>query len=295
MKSPIVYFGKKASVADVIWARLGDVRRYVEPFFGSGSVLLSRPALPTRVEIANDDSVYVANFFRAMQSDPDGVARAARWPKHECEIAARHRWLLARHDELKRDLMDNAEKYDAQAAGWWLWGNAAWLGSGWCTVGRNCNRTQVPHPTPQGYWAIDDFESYAREMQERLLRVMFMCGDWTRAVTTAMLGLHASNCVTGVLLDPPYDAGTGAFYTSDQRSVWHDAQRWAIEHGDDPGLRIVLCGYDGVGEAMPPEWETVHWDTGGAYGTAESTANKENGKREVLYFSPHCNRQMALL
>ena len=49
-------------------------------------------------------------------------------------------------------------------------------------------------------------------------------------------------------------------------SVAHDVRKWAIEHGDDPLLRIALCGYDGEHE-MPGEWECLEWKAKGGYGS----------------------------
>ena len=43
LKSPFVYFGGKAPIASTIWDAFGDADNYIEPFFGSGAVLLSRP------------------------------------------------------------------------------------------------------------------------------------------------------------------------------------------------------------------------------------------------------------
>lgn len=44
LRSPFPWFGGKRRVAADVWAALGDVDSYVEPFFGSGAVLLERPA-----------------------------------------------------------------------------------------------------------------------------------------------------------------------------------------------------------------------------------------------------------
>jgi REP element-mobilizing transposase RayT len=46
LKAPFPYFGSKRAVASVVWERLGDCPNYVEPFFGSGAVLLGRPHWP---------------------------------------------------------------------------------------------------------------------------------------------------------------------------------------------------------------------------------------------------------
>jgi DNA adenine methylase len=43
LQAPFPYFGGKSRVAEIVWARFGDVDNYVEPFFGSGAVLLARP------------------------------------------------------------------------------------------------------------------------------------------------------------------------------------------------------------------------------------------------------------
>jgi site-specific DNA-adenine methylase len=40
LKAPFTYIGSKKKVADIVWKYLGDVKYYVEPFFGSGAVLL---------------------------------------------------------------------------------------------------------------------------------------------------------------------------------------------------------------------------------------------------------------
>ena len=43
LKAPFPYFGGKGRVAGEVWKRFGAVKTYVEPFFGSGAVLLGRP------------------------------------------------------------------------------------------------------------------------------------------------------------------------------------------------------------------------------------------------------------
>ena len=43
IKTPFPYTGGKSSVAPEVWRRFGDVKNYVEPFFGGGGVLLNRP------------------------------------------------------------------------------------------------------------------------------------------------------------------------------------------------------------------------------------------------------------
>ena len=70
------YFGGKRRAAADVWAALGTVDRYIEPFFGSGAVLLGAPVRP-KSELVNDISHHVANLWRALQHDPATVWRAA--------------------------------------------------------------------------------------------------------------------------------------------------------------------------------------------------------------------------
>jgi len=53
---------------------------------------------------------------------------------------------------------------------------------------------------------------------------------------------------------------------------------WAIEHGENPQLRIALCGWEGEHE-MPRRWTRIAWRSKGS--------GKNRGK-ERIWFSPQC-------
>jgi len=130
------YFGAKSTIAPLVWERLGDTPNYVEPFFGSGAMLLARPDAHQwweRIETVNDLDGFVSNFWRAIQSAPDDVAHWADWPVNENDLHARHAWLLGRRETLQARLEGDPAYYDAKVAGWWVWGMCAWIGSGWCS------------------------------------------------------------------------------------------------------------------------------------------------------------------
>ena len=74
-KAPFPWFGGKSRVADIVWDRFGNVPNYVEPFFGSGAVLLGRPHAPA-IETVNDLDCMVANFWRELKMDPEAVGPA---------------------------------------------------------------------------------------------------------------------------------------------------------------------------------------------------------------------------
>ena len=136
-KTPWPWFGGKADAAELVWSALGDVDHYVEPFAGSLAVLLRRPHPANRTyhsETVNDADGLLVNAWRAIQMSPDATAEAASWPVTEADLHARHlsivRWRAERDVER---LMGDPSFHDAQIAGWWIWGQSAWIGSGWCS------------------------------------------------------------------------------------------------------------------------------------------------------------------
>lgn len=131
LKAPFPYFGGKSRVAHLVWERFGDVPNYVEPFFGSGAVLLGRPH-PPRTETVNDLDCMISNFWRAIAADPGGVAHYADWPVSEVDIHARHLW-LTQQEAFRERMKTDPEYFDAKIAGWWVWGISQWIGSGWCS------------------------------------------------------------------------------------------------------------------------------------------------------------------
>lgn len=133
LTAPFPWFGGKSRVAGVVWERFGSTPNYVEPFFGSGAVLLARPGGPGPIETVNDKDGFVANFWRAIKADPEAVAQHADWPVNEIDQNARHIWLVRQRTTLTARLEGDPEFYDANIAGWWVWGICCWIGAGWCS------------------------------------------------------------------------------------------------------------------------------------------------------------------
>ena len=122
MLDPIFpYFGGKRRAAAQVWQALGTVDRYIEPFFGSGAVLLGAPVRP-KSELVNDISHHVANLWRALQVDPEFVWRVASAPCSEVELKARAKFLK---QWTPPDFTELAA-CDPYAAGVWLWVACVW-------------------------------------------------------------------------------------------------------------------------------------------------------------------------
>lgn len=374
LKAPFPWFGGKSKVARLVWQRFGNVPNYVEPFAGSLAVLLGRESVP-RVETVNDIDCWISNFWRALQSDPDGVATYADWPVNEADLHARHLWLVNQADFRER-MKTDPDYFDVKIAGWWVWGICQWIGSGWCAqpgwrgrtnagrAARGIHKTwqQMPQLTnPQGVssmsitrphrkmpytkssqgvissvnakrprlgrgqgrgvsrqlpklsgdsgasgsgvhsgFANQGLLEWLQALAERLRRVRVCCGDWSRVVGPSVTHKIA---LTGVFLDPPYDmrvvsdkaeTGRDGAAPSDKLYEHHDndissaVREWAIENGDNPLLRIAVCGYEGEHE-FPSTWQKVAWKANGGFGNQNPNTNGAiNATRERIWFSPHC-------
>ncbi len=329
------WFGGKRKVAPLVWDHFGpDVGHYIEPFFGSGAVLLGRPQPFDGVETINDKDSMACNFWRALQADPKAVAKHAANPVNESDLHARHFWLVDHKEALTAKLEGDPAYFDAKAAGWWCWGMSVWIGSRFCDgtgpwrvvkkdgvrqlvhlsdAGRGVNR-QLVHLSDAGRGVNRKLVhlgnagmgdpgtgecgllAWMEALAERLRRVRVCCGDWRR-ICGGRSGNALSHMVVfgpcAVFLDPPYSAEAGrddSLYAAEDLNVAHDVRRWAIEHGDDPRLRIALAGYEGE-HKMPRGWKCVAWKATGMQTTAKGhTAGKDNCHRERLWFSPACLR-----
>lgn len=136
LKAPYPWFGGKSRVAHVVWKAFGDVPNFVDPFYGSGAVLLCRPGGAGKIETVNDRDRYVANFTRAIKADPWGVAEWCDDPVNEADLHARHKWLV-NQAEFRERMHTDPDYFDAKIAGWWCWGLCCWIGGGWCVEPNN--------------------------------------------------------------------------------------------------------------------------------------------------------------
>ncbi len=132
-------------------------------------------------------------------------------------------------------------------------------------------------------------------LRDRLRQVRVCCGDWTRVCgsesVTTRIGL------TGIFLDPPYSSATGRdpdLYAEDCGQVAHAVRTYCLERGNDPRLRIALCGYAGEHEELEEHgWSVARWRANGGYGNRSAKGLANRGK-ERIWFSPHCLSQRTL-
>lgn len=118
---PFPYWGGKRRVAGEIWLRFGPVASYIEPFGGSGAVLLACPWGPRPREIWNDIDGFLPNFYRGIKWDPAAVAESADWPTSHLDLVARKAYCLEKLAELQALLMRSPFYFDPVIAGFWVW------------------------------------------------------------------------------------------------------------------------------------------------------------------------------
>ncbi|MGE3408653.1 MAG: DNA adenine methylase [Pirellulales bacterium] len=298
IKTPFPYYGGKSRVAPEIWRRFGDVKNYVEPFFGGGGVLLNRPLMPgvLRKETVNDIDALLANFWKSAKQHPRKLAKVADYPVSELDLHARHKWLTQKREAIREKMLAEPAWCDPVVAAWWVWGISQWIGGGWCASdgqsrkkpsshGRGVNRQSHWRPSVDGRGVHRSgdksrgelLREYFASLSARLERVDILTGDWSRVVTPAVTTRYG---ITGVFLDPPYtkeaDRKTG-LYAKDDLKIGHHVRDWAVQNGGNPKLRIALCGYFAEYK-MPPSWSVFEWKSLGS----------RNGKKERIWFSPHC-------
>ena len=128
------------------------------------------------------------------------------------------------------------------------------------------------------------FDWFAK-LHERMREVRVTCGDWSRVVKDSVTIRHG---LTGIFLDPPYfkgaiDYAVGGVGTNLPLEV----QNWCAAHGDNPKLRIVICGHAGEHDALLGKgWTERKWDARKGYATTEEAV--ANSASETIWCSPYC-------
>ena len=107
--SAFPYFGGKTRLADWVMAHLPAHTTYVEPFGGSGAVLLNKPR--SKVEVFNDADEDVVTFFRVARERRDELAEWCRYVPFSEQL----------HDEWADEFFGgDRPNDDVEHAGKWL-------------------------------------------------------------------------------------------------------------------------------------------------------------------------------
>lgn len=304
LKAPFPYFGGKSKVAEIIWRALGQPRHYIEPFFGSGAVLLLRPDYDpaSHTESVCDKDGFVANVWRSIQFSPDETAKWCDWPVNHADLSARKNALLKNEDRLLENLTADDMWHDPKIAGYWIWAASCWIGNGLTSPTNAMQHIssagdgvhKMPHiiDAGKGVHAGKQGNIYDlfQKLSDRMRRVRVVCGDWTR-VCGGNWQTGLGTC--GMFFDPPYGVENRdvKIYHHDTTTVARDVEAWCLARGDDPKMRIVVAGYEDEYKTLESAgWSKIEWTAHGGYANIgkQSSQGKENKGRERLWFSTHC-------
>ncbi len=317
--SPFPYFGGKRSVAADVWERLGAPKQYIEPFCGSAAVLLAAPK-PASLEVICDGSGFIANFWRAVKYQPDKVAEWADWPVSHIDLGARHRWLMERRAMLAAGLHDPDWPGDAKVAGWWLWGQCCWIGSGWCdwtgkvphastagmgiqaagkvphagNAGRGIQATgQVPHASNAGRGIQAAGQVPHASNAGRGIHPLTSSGAvahrWLRQLSDRLERVRVVHGDWSRCLNNHYGANRTAVFLDPPYRAYEKvygvatpvAEAVAAWARENAHLRIAICGH--AGDYDLPGWDAVPWNRGRLTYSGKKTTGKE-----CVWYSPVC-------
>jgi len=302
LKAPFPWFGGKSKAANIVWDAFHECKRYVEPFAGSLAVLLARPDNKVYKEIVNDIDGFIVNAWRAIRDKPDEVARYADQPDFQCDLTARHLWLVQRKGTLAAKLEANENYSDPKIAGYWLWGLANWIGPNFCKKGPwsvDENGEMVKGKKDQGIGrgslhigndgrginrkSLKGLDQYMQALSIRLANVLVLCGDWRNAVSDSVF--NKASLPVGIFLDPPYE-GFEDTYSSNEKNIALQVQEWAIKNGERDDLRIILAGYREHDILAENGWTPKAWKAG----RGMAGKSNQNRKEETLWLSPTCSK-----
>ena len=344
LTSPYPYFGGKSRIAPEIWSRLDGktIDCYIEPCMGSAATYLVRPQPWRGREILNDYDSLLVNAWRAISRAPDEVAEiCCGIIRAESEMHAIHAHLTRIRDEIRPHVEGSTDFCNVKLGAWWLWGICMKLGGGWCSGegpwhvvdgmlvnggeedGKGICREKplaerrgllvktgitrsVPCVGNRGVLRqdVDILKEWMRALAYRLQNALILNGDWSRAVTPAMMGLGK----IGIMFDPPYGAEAeynSTLYTNQDADISTKIKEWCLQQTDEewcddhdvafnPDLRIAYCGYSPEGDILTEHgWACWAWSAQGGYGN-QGQANKKkedklgNRHRECVWFSPAC-------
>lgn len=158
-------------------------------------------------------------------------------------------------------------------------------------AGKGINR-KLPHlgNTGQGINRAADCErgefitAWFAALQKKLRDTRVACGDWRRVLGDSVM----RRGITSVFFDPPYAKGAMDYAAKGVGGTMaDDVREWCAARGDNPKIRIVLCGHAGEHDALLDlGWSRRAWKANGGY--AKTAQAKANSASEMIWCSPHC-------
>lgn len=274
IRAPVLrYPGAKWGIAPWIIEHLPPHEAYVEPFFGSGAVLLRKP--PARSELVNDLDGNVVAFFRVLRDRPDDLARALALTPYAREELHDARAPLEADDDLERARRLAIACWQTRG------GSLSRRHPGW-----RFDIHGAANQSLAGTWA-----RLPERVMEAALRLRHVAIDNRPALHVIELA-RKNGAHTLIYADPPYLGRTLSSGETAAQFRLYPNEMTLREHGEllealdrHPGP-VALSGYpsDLYAERIP------HWTP-----VMRTSRNQVNALRtEVLWLNPTAARQANL-
>ena len=266
------YRGGKNSVVNKILPYIPDHERYIEPFFGSGAVLLNKKA--SKMEVANDSEERIMALFQVIRDRPNELMEklyATPYSKNEFL----HAKDILYSGEWKK--IDELEQARLVYVFLWMNGSVSFV-----------DRLTANHfRFPMSSLTMNSrFRKHIKELEllsNRLLHVIFdnCCGI---DLITRSKGLSD----TFIYCDPPYAISTlrdkAQVYNSANRDEYSDLpwQNRFLDTVNGSDAKILISGYKNpLYMDRLSNWKLVSWKSKGLL--ARTTASKRFDENEKVY------------
>lgn len=269
IRAPFGYPGAKSRSLDFILPHLPYWNTYIEPFGGSGAVLLARN--PSKLEVFNDKFSGVTSFYRVIR---DNISMNKLLDRLQLCLHSREEFIWS------RDTWKDCEDPIERAARWYYM-----VVTSFGSLGRNFGRsTRGKSQIPQ---KIKNNLKLFPELHLRLLNVQIENQDWR------MMFKDYDNSQTVWYLDPPYYKTTLGQYECDMSSEEHLELLERIQHLE--GF-VALSGYSNpLYNNLKWKWDRIlEWKslkTSVPLANTETNYQKEKQERysaiETLYIKNH--------
>jgi len=227
------YFAGKSRLAKQLISMMPPHRCYVEPFGGSGTVLLNKQ--PSKVEVFNDIYLNLINLFICIKKFPTELRREAEAIPYSRHLFAKYSLELRNKDFKIPDPI--------RAAKFWFHQNASFNGL-------------TPEYSTLGSFSFSKVKSTALEWAQKIEKLDV--ASW-RFKNVIVESLDFRECIekydglsTLFYLDPPYysaDNASGIEFSEKDHEDLHNllskvVGKWILTYDNDPAIRQLYKEYN---------------------------------------------------
>ncbi len=265
MNNVLKYPGSKWNIASKLVDLIPPHHSYVEPYFGSGAVLFSKPL--SAIETVNDLDGYVVNLFRCIQQDSERLARLVMTTPFSREVYDRQ--------------FDPDNTYASQyqrAAGFLV---QCWQGHGFRINGYKVGWKNDVAGRARSYalWNWYRLPEWIIGIAERLRKVQIEC----RPALEVIQRFDYPNVF--MYIDPPYLLGvrTAKQYNHEMTDADHEELLRAILQSR---AKVMISGYESeMYNEYLKGWHKEYF---------VSCAEQGKPRQEVVWMNYECYAQMTL-